>query len=136
MKKLVSILFLAAMFLTGCSTTTEEPKVAEPVAEVEHTRYVDHGRYYLEGKVITDDGNIWSYSQDIISDKDSYDAEPVYIGFDDNGTPDTIEDDIILGLVFDRETAIYDALEESLSESFELERDGNNIHISNMKEEE
>ena len=131
MKKLVSILFLAAMFLTGCSTTTEAP-----IPEVEHTRYVDHGRYYLEGKVITDDGNIWAYSQDTISDKDSYDAEPVYIGFDDNGTPLDRTDDIILGLVYDVETAIYDALEESLSESFELERDGNYIHISDMKEEE
>lgn len=131
MKKLLSILFLAAIILTGCSTTTEEP-----IPEAEHIRYTAHGRYYTEGKLITDDGNIWSYSQDIISDEPSYNYQPVYIGFDDNGTPDDISDDIVLGLVFDRETAIYDALEVSLSERFELKRDGNNIHISNMKEEE
>lgn len=135
MKKLLSILFLAAMFLTGCSTTAEEP-----VVEAEHTRYVAHGRYYmnadLQWEVITDDGNVWSYSQETISDEPRYHTEPVYVGFDDNGTPDTIEDDIILGLVLDRETAIYDTLEVSLSESFELERDGNNIRIQTMKKEE
>ena len=54
---------------------------------------------------------------------------PVYICFDDAGTPDNIYDDIVLGVVYDRETAIYDSLEVSLSQSFELERDGNIIHI-------
>lgn len=135
MKKLVSILLLATMFLTGCTTTTEEP-----VVEVEHTRYVAHGRYYinadLQWEVITDDGNIWVYDQETISDEPRYHTEPVYVGFDDNGTPEDITDDIVLGLVRDIETAIYDALEDSLSESFKLERDGNNIRIQSMKEEE
>ena len=54
---------------------------------------------------------------------------PVYICFDDAGTPDTIYDDEVLGLVYDRETAIYDQLEDALSESFDIERNGNNIHI-------
>ena len=58
---------------------------------------------------------------------------PIWVGFDDNGTPDNIYDDIILGLVYDRNTAIYDDLETALSDSFELERDGNNIHIEGVK---
>lgn len=44
---------------------------------------------------------------------------PVWVGFDDNGTPNNITDDIILDLVYDRETA--------LSDKFELERNDNNI---------
>lgn len=52
------------------------------------------------------------------------------LGFDDNETPD----DIILGLVYDRETAIYDALETALSDEFEIERNDNNIRISILKE--
>ena len=45
------------------------------------------------------------------------------------GTPDDIYDDEILGLVLDRETAIYDNLEEELSENFTVERDGNVLTI-------
>ena len=46
---------------------------------------------------------------------------------------DDITDDIILGLVYDRNTAIYDDLETALSDKFELERDGNNIHIKEVQ---
>ena len=58
---------------------------------------------------------------------------PIWIGFDDNGTPNDITDDIILGLVYDRETAIYDDLETALGDKFELKRDGNNIQIGGIK---
>ena len=54
---------------------------------------------------------------------------PEYICFGDVGTPDNIYDDEVLGLIYDRETAIYDSLETSLSEVFAVERDGNNIRI-------
>lgn len=121
MKKLLAILVLI-LSLTGCGVAQE----VEPI----HTRYTTDGRYYTIGEVITDDGNIWEYQTNTISDKPSYDGQPVWVAFDDNGTPDEIEDDIILGLVWDKETAIYDALEDSLSESFTVERDGNNLRVS------
>ena len=127
MKKLTAILILSVLFLGGC-TTKSEPKV-----EVEHTRYTAYGRYYTDSTVITNDGNEWGYGTDTISDIAVYDGMPIWIGFDDNGTPTDITDDIILGLVYDRNTAIYDDLETALSNSFELERDGNNIHIKEVK---
>jgi hypothetical protein len=94
---------------TACSSNAERPA---PQA------YTAYGRYYTDGTVITnatDDGYDslwWEYSTDIISDRTPYDAMPVRIGFSDNGTPDNIEDDIILGLVYDLNTAIYDELEK------------------------
>ena len=123
MKKLIALTLVVGAFLMtiGC-TKTETPK-HEPA------QYTAYGRYYTNGTVITNDGNMWEYSADTISDKTPTDAMPVWVAFEDNGTPDDITDDIILGLVYDRETAIYDALETALSDNFELERDGNNIKI-------
>lgn len=103
------------------------------VEDAESSQYTAYGRYYVDGTVITDDGNEWSYSADTISDQTPTNAMPVWVGFDDNATPNDITDDIILGLVYDRETAIYDDLEEALADEFELERDGNNIKIGGMK---
>ena len=100
--------------------------------EIANTTYTAYGRYYTDGTVTTNDGNDsmwWEYSTDSISNQTPYDGMPVWVAFDDNGTPDDITDDIILGLVYDRETAIYDDLETALSDKFELERDGNNIRI-------
>lgn len=91
--------------------------------EVE-TPYTAYGRYYTDGTVITNDGNEWAYSTDLISNQIPTDDMPVWVGFDDNGTPNDITDDIILGLVYDRET---DNLETALSDKFELERNDNNI---------
>lgn len=124
MKKLLALILVMGAFLmtTGCTNT-------EPAPQVESQRYTAYGRYYTDGTVITNDGNEWAYSTDSISDKTPTDAMPVWIGFDDNGTAD-ITDDIILGLVYDRNTAIYDELETALSDEFELERDGNNIKIN------
>lgn len=147
MKKLfTAILMLVVLMMTGC-TNTEETAVEETAIEdlveikaVESENYFVKGRYYmnadLQWEVITEDGNVWSYDQDIISDSPRYHTEPVYVCFNDNYTPHTIYDDIVLGLVLDRETAIYDALETALSEEFELEREGNNIRIQTIKEEE
>lgn len=117
MKKLVSTLLLVSIMLTGCA---KQP---------EHIRYTATGRYYTDGTVITDDGYIWGYSTDTISDKPAEDNMPVFVAFDDNSTPDDITDDIILGLVWDVETAIYDDLKSSLSQTFIIERNGNHIHI-------
>ena len=107
------------------------------ISNVEAQTYTAYGRYYTDGTVIVDygDGALskWEYSTDTISDKTPYDAMPVWVGFSDNGTPDEVTDDIILGLVYDRNTAIYDQLEESLSEEFEIKRDGNNIRIGGIK---
>lgn len=91
MKKLLTCV-LVALCLTGCA-------VAEPVAESEPTIYIMSGHYYTVGEVITDDGNIWGYSQEIISETPSYDNEPVYALIYDAGTPDNIYDDEIVGLV-------------------------------------
>lgn len=128
MKKLL-LLSALSLALTGCGA--DAPAVDEP----EHTNYITTGRYYfnadLQGQVVTSDGNVWGYTQDIISEQPSYHNEPVYAVFDDNGTPDNIYDDIIEGLVLDRETAIYDAFEAEFSKdgNFTVERDGNNIRI-------
>lgn len=127
MKKAI-ILSLCAAILSGCGATENES-----VPEVEHNHYITIGRYYTDGSVITDDGNIWDYRTDIISEKQSYDNEPVYVCFDDNGTETNIYDDVITGLVLDVNTAIYDVLEAELSKGFELEREGNDIRIITKK---
>ena len=119
MKKIIALVGLT-LLLTGCQ--------AEP--EPEHTSYIVSGRYYTSGQVITQDGNVWDYSQDIISEEQSYDHEPIFAIFDDNGTPESIYDDEIYGVVLDRETAIYDRLETELSKSFTVERNGNIISIA------
>lgn len=120
MKKLICLtLTLIALTLTACQS---QPKP-------DQQPYTTTGRYYTNGTVITSDGNEWSYDTDTISNKPSYNNEPVHIAFSDNGTPDNVYDDIILGLVLDRYTAIYDELEAALSEHFEVERINNTIHI-------
>ena len=123
MKKLFALILVIGAFLmtTGCAETKPEPV---------HTRYVAQGHYYVDGTVITTDGNIWDYQTDIISDKPSYDHQAVNVGFDDNGTPDDITDDIILGLTWDVETSIYDRLETALSDSFDITREDNRIKIN------
>ena len=88
MKKLL-IIALAALFLAGCS----------PAVETEAKMYIVPGHYYTSGKVVTLDGNVWDYSQDIISEAPSYDNEPVFALFYDAKTPDYIYDDEIVGLV-------------------------------------
>jgi hypothetical protein len=90
MKKLL-ISVLIALSLFGCAIAHEP--VAEPQMRIMA------GHYYISGEVITEDGNIWGYSQDTISDAPSYDNQPVTVLFDDAGTPDNIYDDEIVGIV-------------------------------------
>lgn len=120
MKRKLAIALLALLCLTGCTKTETQ----------EHTTYITQGRYYTCGKVVTEDGNVWTYSQSVISERESYDHEPVFALFDDNGTTNYIYDDELYGVVLDVETAIYDELEVALSESFAVERNGNVISIS------
>lgn len=124
MKRLLALTLAVGAFLMTSGCTTAEPKV--------HTRYTAQGRYYTGGTVITADGNVWGYAADLISDQTPTDAMPIWAGFDDNGTPDDITDDFIIGLVYDRNTAIYDALEDALSDKFVLERNGNDIKIQEV----
>ena len=118
----LTVMVGALLSLMGCGTTT--PKV--------HTRYTAHGRYYVDGTVITSDGNAWAYAATVISDKTPFDGMPIYVAFDDNATPNDIYDDVVLGVVFDVNTHIYDRLETALSDKFVIERDGNNITIQEV----
>ena len=119
-KKIILQAIAMSILLTGCNNVQPE---------VEHTRYATQGRYYTNNICEDANGNMWEYSTTTISNMNVYDGMPVYIGFDNAGTPDNIYDDEVLGLVYDRETAIYDELEKVLAESFEIERNNNNIHI-------
>lgn len=124
MKKLISIALAGTIALTvGCS-----PK-AESTPKVEPTKYTAYGRYYTDGTVITNDGHVWGYKTNHISDRTPTDHMPIWIGFSDNGTPNDITDDIILGVVYDVNTAIYDSLESTLSEQYNVERSGNYIRV-------
>ena len=69
------------------------------IARVHELTFVGTMECYKDGEVITEDGNIWGYSQDIISEAPSYDDESVLAVFDDAGTPDNIYDDESVGLV-------------------------------------
>lgn len=140
MKKALALSFLAISMitLTGCGhKPVEDAPIIKEESTVESAVYFQYGRYYfnadLQGQVVTEDGNVWGYTQEIISEKPSYHNEPVLAAFDDNGTPNNIYDDIIIGLVLDRETAIYDELESALSDDFAIEREGNNIRIGILK---
>lgn len=123
MKKFIALTLLVGAFLMTIGCTKSETPKHEP------TQYTAYGRYYTNGTVITNDGNEWGYAADTISDRVPTDAMPVWVAFEDNGTPTDITDDIILGLVYDVNTAIYDALEIALSDKFEVERTDNNIRI-------
>ena len=137
MKKIL-LAALCALALTGCSAPVPETEIESPnCVDVKPAVYVTSGRYYiinddLQGQVVTADGNVWNYTQDIISNELAYNNEPVFAVMLDNCTPDIIEDDIVKGVMLDRETAIYDALEVAFSntDGFSTERAGNNIKIS------
>ena len=122
-KKIILALLGTSLLLTGCG---EVPEKNTPV--VESTTYIMSGRYYTSGELFTEDGNVWEYSQDIISEEPSYDNQPVYALINDMGTANKFDDEV-LGLVLDVETAIYDELEVRLSEKFSVERNGNQLHI-------
>lgn len=127
-KALVTVLTLATLAgLTGC-TRTPEP---EPPATV--TKYITRARYTAP-QLTTADGNLWSYDGAVQGEnipEHHQTNTPVYAVFHDNGTPDELTDDVVCGLVFDRETAIYDDLYQTFSNDpyFTVDREGNTLHI-------
>ena len=129
-KKIIIVLSLCSILLCGCATKGNE-QVVSNVSD--HEQYVTIGRYYVDGSIVTYDGNVWGYQTEIISDEPSYNNEPVYVVFDDNGTETDIYDDVIIDLMLDVRTAIYDELEIELSKEFVLERENNNIKIIERK---
>jgi hypothetical protein len=67
--------------------------LSSSVGCTKHRQYTTDGTYYLDGTVITEDGNKWSYDTDTING----DGIAVIVRFDNNGTID-ITDDIILSI--------------------------------------
>ena len=125
MLKKIIIALLIALPLTGCASND----TSVDSTTIDSNNYITQGRYYTDGRVITTDGNEWAYQTDAISDSPAYNSEPVYVVFSDEGTPENIYDDAIIGLVLDKETEIYDRLEDELSKEFTIERSDNNIRI-------
>ena len=126
MKKILALLALT-ITLTGCN--------AQPQREIQSERYtITNCRYYTNGTVETSDGMLWGYTTEIISETTVYDGMPVVMCMDDKGTPEIIEDDIVLGLVYDRMTAIYDEIAANLDKgNIEYERNGNYIHVKSVE---
>ena len=129
MKKLALIVMLLANMFIGLQAQAPELRVREP------ERYEADCRYDTNGCLVTTSGEVFIYHTDKVSGKAVYDGMPVWACFDDNGT-DQLEDDVVIGLVYDRETAMFDAFEKSFSEvdDWNITREGNNIHIS-LKED-
>ena len=86
--KVIAALMLAAQLTGACATTA-------PSANV----YTLDGIYCVD-EVYTSDGNHWEYDMvDYVGDVPAYDGMPVTVWLSDNGTPDDVTDDVVLGLV-------------------------------------
>ena len=87
---ILAALMLAAQLSGACATTA--PGASASV-------YTLDGIYCVD-EVFTSDGNHWGYDMlDYVGDIPAYDGMPVTVWLSDNGTPDDMTDDIILGLV-------------------------------------
>ena len=88
--KVIAALMLAAQLSGVCATTA--PSASANV-------YTLDGIYCVD-EVYTSDGNHWSYDVvDTIDGIPAYDGMPVTVWLSDNGTPDNVTDDVVLGLV-------------------------------------
>lgn len=88
--KVLAALMLAAQLTGACATTT--PSSTTNV-------YTLDGIYCVD-EVFTSDGNRWGYDTvDYVGDVPAYDGMPVTAWLSDNGTPDDVNDDVVLGLV-------------------------------------
>ena len=88
--KIIAALMLAAQLSGACATTA--PSASANVYTVDGIYCVD--------EVVTGDGNHWSYDMlDYVGDTPAYDGMPVTVWLSDNGTPDDVTDDVVLGLV-------------------------------------
>ena len=81
MKRTITFALALTLALSSISCTSK------------HTQYTTDGTYYLDGTVITEDGNKWDYDTDTING----DGIAVVVRFDNNGTIN-ITDDIILSI--------------------------------------
>ena len=88
--KILAALMLAAQLTGACATTA--PSASASV-------YTLDGIYCVD-EVFTSDGNHWGYDVvDTIDGIPAYDGMPVTVWLSDNGTPDNMTDDIVMGLV-------------------------------------
>lgn len=88
--KILAALMLAAQLTGACATTA--PSASANV-------YTLDGIYCVD-EVYTSDGNRWDYDMlDYVGDIPAYDGMPVTVWLSDNGTPDDVTDDVVLGLV-------------------------------------
>ena len=88
--KVIAALMLAAQLTGACATTA--PSASANV-------YTLDGIYCVD-TVYTSDGNHWGYDMvDTIDGIPTYDGMPVTVWLSDNGTPDDVTDDVVLGLV-------------------------------------
>ena len=88
--KILAALMLAAQLTGACATTA--PSASTNV-------YTLDGIYCVD-EVYTSDGSRWGYDVvDTIDGIPAYDGMSVTVWLSDNGTPDDMTDDFILGLV-------------------------------------
>lgn len=88
--KILAALMLAAQLTGACATTA--PSTPANI-------YTLDGIYCVD-EVYTSDGNRWDYDMlDYVGDIPAYDGMPVTVWLSDNGTPDDVTDDVVLGLV-------------------------------------
>lgn len=91
MEKLISFALTIALTIATSAITTKV-LMKEPVVEPVHNLYSVPNALYLDGEVITpEDQFIWAYEDDNLPTD-----TVVTVIFDDNGTPDCIEDDPIV----------------------------------------
>lgn len=88
--KILAALMLAAQLTGACATTAPSTPV---------NVYALDGIYCVD-EIYTSDGNRWGYDMlDYVGDTPAYDGMPVTVWLSDNGTPDDVTDDVVLGLV-------------------------------------
>ncbi len=88
--KILAALMLAAQLTGACATTAPSTPV---------NVYTLDGIYCVD-TVYTSDGNRWGYDVvDTIDGIPAYDGMPVTVWLSNNGTPDDMTDDFIVGLV-------------------------------------
>ena len=88
--KILAALMLAAQLTGACATTAPSTPV---------NVYALDGIYCVD-EIYTSDGNRWDYDMlDYVGDIPAYDGMPVTVWLSDNGTPDDVTDDVVLGLV-------------------------------------
>ena len=85
----------------------EIPRDKKDVLETEGKAYTLHGRYYVNGTFVDEEGNIWDYATTEIDSQSVYDAMPVYAIFWDNYTV-PIEDDEIRKICIDYYTQLME----------------------------